>query len=350
MAKRILLVRLSAMGDIVFASPLVAAFRKRYPDARLSWLVAQPFADVLVSDPLLDEVIVLPTRDWRSLARGRRYLALGGAVRSFVGGLRARRFDLAVDLQGLMKSGVWAWLSGATRRIGLGSREGSQHLMHRVIDRAAARDDRIASEYLFLAEQLGLPVEDFSMRVAVSGEARKRAKELLADAVGDSSYGVICPFTTRPQKHWLAERWIELIPRLQARFGGAVVMLGGPGDVMSARPIAEAGNVVDLAGRTDIQAAAAVIAGARFLVGVDTGLTHMSLAFGRPTVCVFGSTRPYIDTATPAGRVIYHNLPCAPCERHPTCNGAYTCMTGIGVGEVMDLLDSLLPQQGTNPA
>jgi heptosyltransferase-1 len=345
MAKRILLVRLSAMGDIVFASPLVAAFRRRYPDAHLSWLVDQPFADLLVSDPMLDAVIVLPTRDWRRLARERHYLALAGAVRSFVRDLRAQRFDLVVDLQGLLKSGVWAWLSGGTRRIGLGSREGSRYLMHRVVDRHGGDRARVGSEYLFLAGQLGLPVDGFPMRVAVSAEAADRAKGLVAESVGDASYGVICPFTTRPQKHWLAERWIELVPRLEARFGGAVVMLGGPGDTAPARAIAGGCGVANLVGRTDIPTAAAVIEGARYVVGVDTGLTHMGLAFGKPTVCLFGSTRPYTDTATPAGRVLYHDLPCAPCRRRPTCDGAYSCMTGIGVGEVTALLDSLLPQE-----
>lgn len=344
MAKRILLVRLSAMGDIVFASPLVSAFRRRYPDGHVSWLVAQPFADLLVSDPMLDAVIVLPTRDWQKLARERRYLALAGAVRAFVRELRGHRFDLVVDLQGLLKSAVWAWLSGGTRRIGLGSREGSRHLMHQVIDRHGGDRSRVGSEYLFLAEQLGLPVDGFPMRVAVPARAEERARGLVTDSVGDAPYGVICPFTTRPQKHWLAERWIELVPRLQARFGSAVVMLGGPGDVAPARTIAGGCGVANLVGRTDIPTAAAVIAGARFLVGVDTGLTHMGLAFGKPTVCLFGSTRPYTDTATPAGRVLYHDLPCAPCRRHPTCNGAYSCMAGIGAGEVMDLLDGLLPR------
>lgn len=345
MADRILLVRLSAMGDIVFASPLVAAFRRRYPDASISWMVAEPFADLLASDPAIDEVIVLPTRGWGRLLRERRYLTFAREVRAFVTGLRRRRFDLAVDLQGLMKSGIWAGLSGAARRIGLGSREGSQYFMHQVVDRHGGHRERIASEYLFLAGQLGLPVDDFSMHVAVSPEAATRAAALVAEQVGEHPYGVICPFTTRPQKHWTRERWLELIPRLRDRFGGPVVMLGGPGDKVAAADIAAACDVVNLVGRTDIQMAAAVISDARYLVGVDTGLTHMGLAFHRPTVCLFGSTRPYTDTATPAGRVLYHDMACAPCRRRPTCDGAYTCMTGIQASEVTELLEGLLPSQ-----
>ena len=345
MADRILLVRLSAMGDIVFASPLVAAFRHRYPDAAISWLVAEPFADLLACDPMIDEVIILPTHRWGRLRLERHYLTLAREVRAFVTGLRRHRFDLAVDLQGLMKSGIWVGLSGASRRIGLGSREGSQHFMHQVIDRHGGRRERIASEYLFLAGELGLPVDDFSMRVAVSPEAAARAATLVAEEVGKDPYGVICPFTTRPQKHWTRARWLELIPLLRERFGGPVVMLGGPGDRMPAGDIAAASDVVNLAGRTDIQMAAAVISAARYLVGVDTGLTHMGLAFQRPTVCLFGSTRPYTDTATPAGRVLYHDLDCAPCRRRPTCDGAFTCMSGIQAGEVIDLLEGLLPPQ-----
>ncbi len=342
MAQNILLVRLSAMGDIVFASPLVPAFRRRYPDARISWLVAQPFADLLQTDPLLDEVLVLPTRRWSELLQAGRYVELLREVRKFVRDLKARNFDLVLDLQGLIKSGFWTWLSGARRRIGLGSREGSQWLMHEVVDRHGGDNARIASEYLYLANQLGLPAAKFPLRVSYSQDARDLARKLIADRTTGDGYGVICPFTTRPQKHWTKVRWIELAGELRARYGHDVVMLGGPADAAPARIITASGVVINLVGETGIQTAAAIISDARYLVGVDTGLTHMGLAFERPTVCLFGSTRPYTDTATAAGRVLFHEMPCAPCRRHPTCDGAYTCMTGIQPAEVIGLLDGLL--------
>lgn len=332
--RRILLIRLSALGDIVFASPLIRAFRQRFPGARISWLVAQPFADVLAAEHQLDELIVLPVSDWRSLVRARAFRRLARDVLAFRRSLAGRDFDMAVDLQGLLKSGIWAWLSGAKWRIGLGSREGSQWLMHQVVDRHGGDPERIASEYLYLAEELGLPASPFPMHVAVGGAARQRAAELLGP-LGDGGFAVICPFTTRPQKHWPDGHWCELVPRLYDRFGMPVVMLGGPGDRERAGAISADRGLVDLVGRTDIQTAAAIIGRAGYVVGVDTGLTHMGMAFDRPTVCLFGSTRPYTNTATRQGRVLFHDLPCAPCRRNPTCDGSYDCMRELVPDEVL---------------
>jgi heptosyltransferase-1 len=275
----------------------------------------------------------------------KRFLSLAKSVFSFRRELRRRHFDLVVDLQGLLKSGIWSWLSGARKRIGLGSREGSQYLMHAVIDRHGGRRERIASEYLQLAESLGLEADDFPMHVAIGNAARAQAGELLAETVGGESYGVICPFTTRPQKHWIESHWTALVPRLHELYGMPVVMLGGPGDVPSARAIAAAG-AADLVGKTSIQAAAAIIAGARYVIGVDTGLTHIGLALQRPTLCLFGSTRPYTDTATPRGRVLYHDMPCVPCRRRPTCNGRFDCMRALTPRQVLDALAEIMEARG----
>ena len=340
--KRILLIRLSALGDVVFATTLINSFRRRYPQAHLAWMVAQPFADVLASQTQLDEIIILPVADWGRLARAGNYLQLLAAVKRFYRDLRARQFDVAIDLQGLLKSGTWAWLSGAPQRIGLGSREGSQHLMTRTVDRRGGPRERIASEYLHLARELGLETDGFGMHVAVSERGRQQADNLLRPRIGNATHGVICPFTTRPQKHWLVAHWQALVPLLEARFGLPVVMLGGPGDRAAASDLAAGCGVVDLAGQTDIQGAAAVIAGAAYVIGVDTGLTHMGIALGRPTLCLFGSTRPYTDTATGRARVLYHDMPCAPCRRHPTCDGRFDCMRAITPAEVAAALAELV--------
>jgi heptosyltransferase-1 len=107
------------------------------------------------------------------------------------------------------------------------------------------------------------------------------------------------------------------------------VVLGGPADSEHGSAIAAgapAGAAASLAGRTSLREAAAVIRGARLLVGVDTGLTHLGFAMGTPTLALFGSTRPYLDPGVPRGRVLYQAMDCSPCRRHPTCNGAFTCM------------------------
>ncbi|WP_338018672.1 lipopolysaccharide heptosyltransferase II [Ectothiorhodospira sp. 9100] len=341
-----MVIRLSAIGDIVMASPLVAALRRQYPQAYIAWLAQPESRELLVGHPQLDEVIVWPRSEWRQLLTDRRYLELARRVRAFRRELREHGFDLAIDLQGLMKSGWLAWLSGAPERVGLGSREGSRWLMTHVVERGG-RAELIGSEYRFLAEALELPVADFHMQVGIGTEAERVAGVLLETHVGQRSFAVGCPFTTRPQKHWVEQAWADLARELYARHGLPLVLLGGPGDLAAARRIAaQAGDAVDnRVGETSLTEAAAVISRARLLVGVDTGLTHMGPAFNVPTVALFGSTCPYLETGRDNTVVIYHNLPCAPCKRNPTCEGRFDCLTGITVEEVLAQVERLLPHQ-----
>lgn len=343
----ILIIRLSAIGDVVMASPLIRALRARYPEARLVWLAQPEVRELLEVHPELDEVIVWPRGQWRRLWRERRYLAWWRELRDFLRRLRAVKADLAIDLQGLLKSGLWTRFSGAAERVSLGGREGSRLLMTRVVPRGGD-PRRISSEYLYLAEQLGLPTGAFALDLALAPEDEVFARQFIGEQRLEDGYAVICPFTTRAQKHWFEDYWVELASRLRETLGLKVVMLGGPGDRAGAERIhrAAGGALVNAVGHTRLRQAAALIKHARVLVGVDTGLTHMAHAFQRPAVCLFGSTRPYLDPANPRGRVIYHDLECAPCKRRPSCGGAYTCMRGITPQEVMEVLEPLLEADG----
>jgi len=339
----ILLVRLSAIGDIVFASPLVATLRRAYPQAHIAWLVQSEYQSLLAHHPDLDEVIAWPVHEWRERWRRRRFGSLIRELGALRKHLRARRFDLALDLQGLLKSGLVTRLSGAPERIGLGSREGSRWLMTRVVPRGGD-STRIGSEYRFLAQSLGLPSHDFAMAVPYGPEATAFARDLIERAALSHGFAVICPFTTRPQKYWFDPRWAELSDRLHAELGLPVVILGGPGDREAAGHISDlAGDgPIALVGETSLPQAAALIAGSTLLVGVDTGLSHAGIALGRPSLLLFGSTCPYLDTTRVDARVLYHRLDCSPCKRRPTCNGDFTCMQLITVDEVLNAAKDLL--------
>jgi heptosyltransferase-1 len=333
---RILLVRLSAIGDIVFASPLVAALRRAYPRAHVAWLVQPECRALLERHPALDEVIVWPFKHWKGLFGARRWMALAREVRAFRQRLREGRFDLAIDLQGLLKSGALTRLSGARERIGLGSREGSQWLMTRVIPRGGD-PDRIGSEYLFLAARLGLPVNGFAMEIHYGPEDAAYAEAFASESLSGGPYAVICPFTTRPQKHWIEPRWADLAGELQTKLRLPAVMLGGPADAEAAQRIQQQARtpLLNLAGRTSLLQAAAIIDRADLLVGVDTGLSHMGIAYGRPSVLLFGSTCPYRNTTRANARVLNQALPCSPCRRNPTCHGDFTCMKAIHLDQVV---------------
>jgi heptosyltransferase-1 len=322
----ILIIRLSALGDVVMASGLIPALRQRFPGARLSWLVEPAAEPLLRHNPRLDEVIVLPRPEWKQLWRGRRRGEALGRMRAFRKELRGRGFDLAIDAQGLLKSAVWAWLSGARRRIGIISREGSRLLMTERVVPPSEETPAMGAEYRFLAERLGAPEGSFRHDLALGAEPRRAAREALRGAGVAGDFVALCPFTTRPQKHWAEARWAELGGVFLAR-GLAPVLLGGPGDAGAARRLAAgAPGMANLAGKLKLDETAAAVAMSRLVVGVDTGLTHMGSALGVPVVALFGSTRPYLRAASPLTKVLYTALACSPCHRRPSCGGRFECM------------------------
>lgn len=342
-AKKILCIRLSAIGDIVMASPLIKCLRLRYPDAHIAWLVQSEAQDLLTANPLLNEVIVWPRSHWKKLLFDFHFIQLIREVRTFITSLRSRHFDTVIDLQGLLKSGIWAWLTGATARIGLGSKEGSAFLMNQIIEKPDG-DDRIGPEYRHLARVLGLECSEFKMDVALTDDDRRYASQLIESNKLTKGFVVVCPFTTRPQKHWVEKHWGILAEKLHLQYGMKTIILGGPDNIEAAKRIIDDRQhiMISLAGSTRLRQAAAVISKASILVGVDTGLTHMGIAFDVATLALFGSTRPYLQTGNDNTVVICKYLECSPCGRNPTCGGAFTCMTSVTVDEVMSHVSRLI--------
>jgi heptosyltransferase-1 len=348
--RSILLVRLSARGDIVFSSPLVRAFRRSYPDARITWMAESHTKDLIELHPELDDLIVVDRLGWKKLLAHRRFGILFREVKELVRTLRHRPFDLAIDLQGLLRSGIMTFLSGAPVRIGLGSREGSQHLMTHVLSRTEGDRRRISSEYRYLAEALHLDVGDFAMEVNLAAEDRNWAQRMVEDLGLEKGFFVALPFTTTPQKHWREQRWAQLMDRVQGELGLPAVMLGGPEDGPAQeriRSLAER-EPLSLVGKTTLTQASALVERASLVVGVDTGLTHMAIAFHRPTVTLFGSNIPYTLPGTPQARVIVHWLECSPCKGNPTCNGAFTCTELITVDQVLATIQEVLDATAGN--
>lgn len=337
---RILIIRLSALGDVVMSSGLITALRTLYPDAHIAWLTQPAAAPLLVHNPRLDEVLIWPRERWQALWRERQWRALWREVRAFKTLLRSQRFDLVLDAQGLLKSGLCAWFTRAPRRVGLISREGSQLLVHERVQPPPGDDVRIGAEYRFLARYLG--ASDYRLDLAVGAQPQATARQALADRGVTGAYAVLCPFTTRPQKHWFEDRWVDLAARLRG-LGLTPVILGGPDDREAAECMAgQCEGLVNLAGHLRLDASVATVADATLLIGVDTGLTHMGSALAVPTLALFGSTRPYLDATQPRTVILYDQLSCSPCRRHPTCDGAFTCMRQFTVDRVLLAAQALL--------
>lgn len=348
MPKVVLIIRTSAMGDIVMASPLIKGLKQRFPDARLLWLVEPAFANLLNEHPLLDGVIIFDKGRWRRSLKKGDLAGWVGELCSLRNRLRQEQVDLVLDVQGLLRTRFLARLSGAPERIGLVSKEPGDFLMTRILSKGGD-GNQMSSEYCHLLELLGAQQIDCSPELFVAETDQAAAREQLNEAGIGEAYVAFAPFTTRPQKHWFDERWSELAVALGKRLGLRSVLLGGPTDAERAVRIASSsdGYAANMAGRLPLMQSAALLSQATLVIGVDTGLVHMGTAFRRPTVALFGATRPYLETSSPLTRVLYHPFPCSPCRRSPSCSGEYPCMASLSLEEVLEAGVRLCEQEGS---
>jgi len=343
--KRILIVRLSAIGDIIMTTAIIPALRRAYPDAHVAWLTEEFGASMLASNPDVNECIILPRKALR-INQLKHPLTWFRTFSSLRRRLRDGKFDMVIDAQGLLKSAVWAWISGCPRRIGLEPREGAELFYTDSVNPGIDPKGRLCHQYRALNEHLGWPAEPFAMSIVPASEAKDKANARFGQWNNANKPIVLMPFTTRPQKHWFEEKWAGLARLLANTYDHPIAILGGPGDEAASRQIAEAAapaKVHVVAGpSSDLQEKMGIIQQSLLAIGVDTGLTHMSLALGTPTIALYGSTIPYRVTDPTPGIVLYLDMPCSPCHRHPTCDGAFTCMRDITPESVCDAADKLV--------
>lgn len=334
-----LIVRLSAIGDIVMASGLPSSIKTIYPDAKITWIVESSYVDLVRHHPDVDNVIEWPKQQWTSLAKQGAYVELIKAILSFRKRLKQYNFTHAVDAQGLLKSALIAFFSSAKIRIGFISKEHSHYLLTSPVKKPLS--DHIASEYRALAKYLGTP--HYTLKIEMGSKAEANALCALSNAGITNDYLVFSPFTTRPQKHWPLKHWKELISLVRNKSAIPIIILGGPGDCSNAELLThEHPKVFSLTGKLALAESSVLVKNCHALVGVDTGLTHMSIAYHRPTVALFGSTCPYLYTENSNAHVLYKRLPCAPCRRRPSCNNTFDCMSSLQPTDVVNTLRAYL--------
>ncbi len=350
MAIRILLVRLSAIGDVLMASPVPAALRAAYPRAHISWMVEPLAAPFVRINPHVDDVIVFERKKtWGRLLSEGKLAPLLREVHAFARELRARRFDIAIDCQGLLKSGLLTWLSGAPRRIGFSPSREMNHLFLTEPVAYPPHPTRLSQRYLSLLTTLGIPLHPHRLVLPVPAAEREAAREYLAGAsLADAPYAACCIASSRPQKDWVWARWGELADLLWAREGLRTVFIGGPErrvdtlrlvDGCTSRPLTAVGH-------TSLLQSAALVQDAAVVVGTDTGLSYAGLATGTPLVALYGSTDPTWLAEEDDTAVCFHPFPCSPCHRRPKCKD-FDCMQAITAQEVADACATLLARKRT---
>ncbi|MCA9099636.1 MAG: glycosyltransferase family 9 protein [Planctomycetales bacterium] len=302
--RRVCLIKPSALGDVVQTLPILAALRGRWPSAHIAWVVHRGLMDVLADHPDLDEVI--------PFERGGSWAGRTGGALHLAKRLRRGGFDLAIDFQGLLRTGVMARLTGAARRVGFaGAREGAPLAY---TDRVAVPPETQAAveRYWALAVALGCRGRPGSGRVGLGDAHRAWAAEQLADL--PRPIVAIHPGAQWTTKRWPPMHFAAVAKRAQRETGAGIVLVGGPGDGILAEAIAECldGPCVNLAERTSLRQLAAVSAAADVFVSGDTGPMHLAAAMQTPVVAVFTCTSP--RRAGPHGsghRVVSAAVACA---------------------------------------
>jgi len=340
--KSILVIRLSHVTDVVLASPMAHLIKGHAENVHLTWLVESRYLGLLQGHPDIDKIIPWDKQRWQWLLKRGKLIGLLREALILRRLLRRRNYALALDLQGLMISSFFAWLSGSRIRIALGATQGSNWFATKTISRNIGEETQLGSEYRYLLSQLGMPDSPWNIYIAPPTESKPALEEKLGFNYTKERYAVICPFSVFPDKRWPDEHWKQIALRIRGRYKLKTVILGLERDAQHGQSIASAIGAITLAGNTSLNEATEVIRHSELVLGIDTGLTHIGHAFSIPTIGLFGPTCPYSYAGVETSKIIFLKRYCSPCNNKPICKGQFECMTEITPDMVLSEIKPLM--------
>lgn len=333
---RILLIKPSSLGDIIHALPVLAGLRRRYPDAHIAWLVASGFATLLEGHPLLNEVIRFDRARFGRMLTSPR---ISGDFLRFVGGLRRKKFDLVIDLQGLIRSGFLAAASGASRRVGFADARELAWAFYTQRVRCPADAQHAVEKNLCIAEAVDARHEPAQFPLALQPAELEAVRRRLDEAAGhkQATYTCVLPGARWDSKLWPADRFAGLIDLMHQRGIPRVVLLGAA----SERALADQIRVhcrshpISLVGQTNLRELACLISQAALVVCLDSGPMHIAAALDKPTIALFGSTDPArTGPWSSSAEVVRVELDCSPCLRRVCPLRHHRCLRDLTVERV----------------
>jgi len=313
----ILIVKLSAIGDVIHTLPSLAALRKRYPDAHITWVIEEASADIIAGHLCLDRALVSRRKKWLGNLRALRDVKKTiDEIRSFVATLRDRRYDLVVDFHGLFKSAIVVLLSRGRRRVGYDS---MQELSGLFLNDKVYEDmnKHAVDRYLDLPCHLGAGTDAPEFHIHIEEENRGRVEHLLEEnGINPKDRFVsVNPVALWETKMWENGKFAQLCDRIVGELKLTVIFTGGPDreTVEHIRSLMHFPSA-DIAGRTTLRDLAYLYERSALVVTTDSGPMHVAAAVGTPTVALFGPTDPVRTGPYGTGHtVIRKDLSCSPC-------------------------------------
>lgn len=335
--KKILIIDLAFIGDVILAGPLTRTVRQRWPQAEISMLTVPLTKSVAEMLPAIDTAIVY---DKKGLHQG-----LGGMCK-MAQELRQEKFDLAICMNFALRGAAVARLAGIPYRLGYDAQHASWFLTWAASHmREGIKYE--AKNHLEVLKPWGLTTEDYSLALAPSQEniASFEAKAQALSLADKGEYFVICPMGSYERKNLPLPLALQLIRKLEAE--KPVYLIGGPGEKTVLEVMAKAGRLPAgrvLAGTLNLPELAVFLQRARAMISVDTGPMHMAQAVQCPTVAVFGPTDPVVwGPCNSNSQVVYRGEECSPCWGKGECSNN-RCMEMIKLEQVWQALEKVMAQ------
>jgi heptosyltransferase I len=360
---KILLIKLSAVGDVAHTLPTLNKLRRRYPRAQLDWLVTPAIGELLRHHPAIDNVI-----DFMRDANAPTWTALAGYAR-LAAKLRKARYDLVIDLHGQSRTALLTFATGTPVRVGFdkerpevwansrkvtdsfrkhawhGAREGAWLAYTHHIP-LPTLDVHVIDHYLSVGKLLGFDMGPADFSFCIPQAAHDRIDALLRQHdIGNKQFVVIAPRGNWETKRWPDEKSADVARNFLQR-GYAVVVVGAPRERHVGANIARlAPGIVDLTGETSISELAALISRAAICIAHDSGPLHLAVALGRPVVALFGpSDTTWAGPYHRENAVARSGIACSPCylRRLSRCPHSHACMSDLPTQAVIERADSVL--------
>jgi lipopolysaccharide heptosyltransferase I len=334
---KILVIRLTSLGDVLLATPAVQAIKKNFPSANISWLVEGNVAGLLAHQDFVDHVIEFPRAKLERSLRNGRLLQAARTFSAFFRRLREEEYDAVLDLHGIMKSAVFVKMARTRRRIGFDAifaKEASWMVYNEKVgggDRRMHKVERGRLGASFLgAEAFPKP------NLRTSAEADRYVDDYLKRSGIASPLFVVNPFCSRGSefKRWELAKYGELIGRLGKETGATTMIVWGPGEEKEARRLREmGGDHAVLSCPTTVSQLLSLMKRTDLYVGGDTGVMHLAALAGVPVVAIFGPTDHLVNGPYGEGHTIVRKeQSCTPC-RDKDCESR-ECIRSIGVDDV----------------